>query len=168
MADPNVPRRDQLEKLLPSIDLIRQFERLFEQAGNLLPSDVEALYKASEEALIDANTAIQIANMALGYVSALNDKVQKVAKVTTSYTVPVGNYSVIVDSSSGEVTITLPKADTATGFIVGITKEDTTFNSVIIEPDGVETIAGDTKQELYYENEVLNFISDGTNWQVVN
>lgn len=57
MADPKPLSREQLAKFLPDNEAIRRFERLFAQAGDLLPSDVETLYRLSQEASIDAGLA---------------------------------------------------------------------------------------------------------------
>ena len=57
MADPKPLSREQLAKFLPNNEAIRRFERLFAQAGDLLPTDVETLFRLSQEASIDAGLA---------------------------------------------------------------------------------------------------------------
>lgn len=151
MANPNAPRRDQLEKLLPSIDLIRQFERLFEQAGELSPSAIADLNE-----LVNGNT------------QEINDNIQKIVNVTADYTAPLGNYSIIADATSGVMTVTLPPADEAYGFSYGVTKKDTSANDVIIQGNGADTIVGEVSQTLEVDGEVINVISDGNNWEILN
>jgi len=65
MADPKPLTRDQLAKFLPDHEAVRRFERLFAVAGDLTPSDVATLYRLSQEASIDANTADSKAQSAL-------------------------------------------------------------------------------------------------------
>ena len=93
---------------------------------------------------------------------------QRVVTITSNYSALVGNYSIIADATSGAITVILPQASTATAFIIGITKKDISSNSVIITRSGTDTIAGDISQTLLYDGEVLNFISDGINWQLAN
>lgn len=57
MADPKPLSREQLAKFLPDNDSIRRFERMFQQAGELLPADVATLFRLSQEASIDAGLA---------------------------------------------------------------------------------------------------------------
>ena len=64
------------------------------------------------------------------------------------------------DEGATKVTITLDK-DAKT---ISISKIDTTSNIVNILPFGGETIVGDSSVELLEEGEVLNFITNGTNW----
>jgi len=76
--------------------------------------------------------------------------------------------NVLVNATSGNVNITLPNpVDCFSGgrsYKLGITKIDDTNNVVNILPHGSETIALDLHQELLQSQEVLNFISDGTNY----
>ena len=65
MADPKPLTRDQLARFLPDQEAIRRFERLFAVAGDLTPTDVATLYRLSQEALIDANSASAKAQTAI-------------------------------------------------------------------------------------------------------
>jgi hypothetical protein len=93
---------------------------------------------------------------------------QRMVSITTNYTALIGNYSLLADATAGAITVTLPLASTATTFIIGITKTDATANAVSIVPSGTDLICGSTSQSLLFQNEVYNFISDGTNWQLAN
>lgn len=135
------------------------------EAGAGLNTD--GTYTANGSAhYISAATSLKDADNKLD--SKLYDIIQRVVSITADYTVPVGNYSVIADATAGNVIVTLPLASTATAFIVGVTKTDTTANTVTIARSGTDTIAGDTSQVLTYDKEVFNFVSDGTNWQLAN
>ena len=56
--DPKTPNRKQLFKILGSHDLVKTFEKLFERAGDINPSEIE-------EAIISAGTAGAKANQAI-------------------------------------------------------------------------------------------------------
>ena len=98
----------------------------------------------------------------------INAVTQRISSIVVNYTVPVGNYSILADATAGAITVTLPLSSTATTYIVGITKTDSSVNTVTIVRSGTDLICGATSQTLLYQNEVLNFISDGTNWQLAN
>jgi hypothetical protein len=93
---------------------------------------------------------------------------QKIINTSLNYTVLVGNYSIVVDATSGNKVITMPLANTASSLIVGITKKDTSVNTVTIQSQGSDLICGSATHVLLFQNEVLNFISDGTSWQIAN
>lgn len=65
MADPKPLSRDQLAKFLPDQEAIRRFERLFVVAGDLNPADIATLFRLSQEASIDANSAAAAARQAI-------------------------------------------------------------------------------------------------------
>lgn len=114
------------------------------------------------------STAISLKDADSKLDSKLYDIIQRVVTITANYTALVGNYSIFADATAGSITVTLPAASTATAFIIGVTKIDASANSVIITGTGTDTIAGEVSQSLLYDAEVLNFVSDGTNWQLAN
>ena len=76
---------------------------------------------------------------------------------------------VLVDTTSGNVTITLLAAATAgDGFQVAIKKTSSDSNTVTIDGNGSETIDGSTTTTLSNQNEVAIVMCDGSNWFVVN
>ena len=83
-----------------------------------------------------------------------------------NYTVQIGDGTILVDASAGEVTITLlPVADADNYY--NIKKIDTTVNRVIIETDAAETIDGDASVDITAAYESLQLITDGSNWFVI-
>lgn len=114
------------------------------------------------------STALSLKNADSLIDAKLYDIIQRVVSITTDYTALVGNYSIIADATAGSIVVTLPLASTATAFTVGVTKKDTTVNTVTIQRSGTDLIAGETSHVLLYDKEVFNFISDGTNWQLAN
>ena len=138
------PSRDQLRKFLPDHETIKFMERLFNIAGTLLPADMIRIY---ELLALLTNTVV---------------------KITDDYAVPLGNYSIMANAATKEIEVTLPLASEFENYIVGITKIDSSSNIVRILPTDSDTIADEAFQDLLVDNEVLNFISDGINWQLAN
>lgn len=65
MADPKSPSRDVLAKFLSDHESIKKFERLFEVAGDLTPTDVAILYRLTQESFIEGSNASAKAQSAL-------------------------------------------------------------------------------------------------------
>jgi len=82
---------------------------------------------------------------------------------TGDYTASGGD-CVLVDASSGDVTITLPEPSKATQ--VNIKKIDPTTNVVTVIPNG-GNIDDEPLKEISTQYESYLFISDGTNWYIV-
>ena len=82
---------------------------------------------------------------------------------TSDYTASSGD-CVLVDASSGNITITLPEPSKATQ--VNIKKIDSSMNVVTVIPNG-GSIDGETSKEISTQYESYLFISDGTNWYIV-
>lgn len=132
--------RDQLARFLPTHEAIIFMERLLRTLSGSIPLDVEFLYS----------------------------HVAQVVSIDSDYTVPIGAYSVQADATLGEITVTLPLAVSSLEYNIGVAKKDTSTNKVIIVPTDSDLIVGETSQELICDGEVLNFISDGTNWLLAN
>jgi hypothetical protein len=74
----------------------------------------------------------------------------------------------LADATSAPITVSLPDALPSKGKTVNVSKVDTSTNIVTLDGNGVQTIAGDLTQDLLSDGEVINIISDGSNWQLVN
>lgn len=86
---------------------------------------------------------------------------------TSNYTVTEADRDrlILVDATSGAVTITLLAAATAgNGFRVAIKKIDSSGNSVTIDGNLSETIDGNTTSTLSTQYDSDNLISNGSNW----
>jgi len=82
----------------------------------------------------------------------------------TSDYVASGGDCVLVDASSGNITITLPEPSKATQ--VNIKKIDPTTNVVTVMPNG-GNIDDEPLKEISTQYESYLFISDGNNWYIV-
>lgn len=87
---------------------------------------------------------------------------------TTNYTL-IGNDDVLlVDATSGVITITLPKISIAEGCTYVVKKVDSSSNAVTIDPDGSETIDGATTHVLSSQYDRVEFIADaGRGWHII-
>lgn len=88
--------------------------------------------------------------------------------VSSNYTVLGGDFIILVDCTSGNVTVTLPLAILKKGRMLEIKKIDSTVNKVIIAASGSDLIDGFATQELLSQYEAVPISSDGvSNWEVL-
>jgi len=81
--------------------------------------------------------------------------------ISSNYTA-VDADALLVDASSGAITITLPKIALAARVIVK--KTDSSVNAVTVATPGSETIDGSATLIISNQNEAYSLISDGVNW----
>jgi hypothetical protein len=98
-------------------------------------------------------------------------KLQKgtlVINTSVNVSLSVQSQTVLADSSAGGISITLPPPAQCfsdnRSLKIAINKIDTSANKVTILPNGSEEVIGEVNQELVYDGEILNFITDGTDW----
>jgi hypothetical protein len=84
MVDPKSPSRDVLAKFLSDHESIKKFERLFEVAGDLTPTDVAILYRLTQEASTDAGIADAKANEALDSLNRIAQSLEFLALASSS------------------------------------------------------------------------------------
>ena len=72
----------------------------------------------------------------------------------------------MVNSSGGNVTVTLPTSANHSGEIVKV-KKISVSNNVILEGNGSETLDGQFNITLESPRAALSLISDGSNWFVM-
>jgi hypothetical protein len=116
---------------------------------------------------IDSSTSLSNADSTLD--TAIFDETRELI-TTTSISTPLiaKSQTVICDATSGAIDITLPDPTLChsnnRSFRIAIYKKDTTVNEVTILPFGTEKIVGEVSQILNSEGDVINLITDGTNW----
>ncbi len=69
-----------------------------------------------------------------------------------------------VDATAAAVTVSLPAALLMKGRELLIKKIDSSTNTVIIDPNGSETIDGDLTRSIGFTNDLMRLTSDGTGW----
>lgn len=85
----------------------------------------------------------------------------------TSTTLDNTYYTVLVDASSGNRTITLPSASASARMIYVIKKVDVSANTVTIDANSSETIDGATTQVLSTQYASYTIQCDGTSWYIL-
>lgn len=91
------------------------------------------------------------------------------ATKTSNYTATSSDYSILVDSTSGPVTITLPTAVgiAGRGYEIKDWKGTSPANNITIDPTGSETIDGVATKVLTNSYQSYTIRSDGANWGIV-
>jgi hypothetical protein len=95
-----------------------------------------------------------------GYVAGIVSK-------TASYTATASDYTILCDSTSGAITITLPAAASHTGRIYFIRKTVASANAVTIDPNAAELVNGAATYPVA-DNTVVQIQCDGTNWHILS
>ncbi len=87
---------------------------------------------------------------------------------TANYTATKDDKVILVDATSGAVTITLPVAALSKSIIYDIKKIDSSTNVVTVDADGSETIDGATTQTLEFQHTNIRIACNGTAWFIIN
>lgn len=90
-----------------------------------------------------------------------------ISEVNSNTTLDNEDYTILVEASSGVVTITLPPAANHTNRIYNIKKIDNSINSVTIDGNASETIDGATTVNLTIQYESITLQCDGTEWWII-
>ncbi len=85
---------------------------------------------------------------------------------TTDDTLDAENVTVLLDGSSNSVTASLPTAVGIVGRVYYIKSIDAT-NTTDINPNGSQTIDGDSINLVLAEDASVTIISDNSNWQII-
>jgi len=90
-----------------------------------------------------------------------------VRALATGATLDIADEFITADSSGGTFIIALPTAVGNEGKNYTVKKIDTSFTAVTIDPDGSETIDGNSTTTVNTNGESLQFISDNVNWLII-
>lgn len=82
-------------------------------------------------------------------------------------TLTVDDYTVLINATGGNTTVTLPDATTVTGIIYNIKKVDVTTNIVTISAVGGQTIDNILSQTLTVQFQSMTIQSNGSNWWIL-
>jgi len=83
---------------------------------------------------------------------------------TTNYTTTSSDDVILVNTAGGNITISLHAAANAVKKRITIKKISLDANDIIIDPNGAETIDGETTVTLRAVRESLTIVPDGSNW----
>lgn len=89
------------------------------------------------------------------------------ASFSTDQTLTAGQYTVRMDASGANRTVTLPAASGCAGRIYVIKKIDSSANTVTIDANSTETIDGALTQVLTTQYQSYTIQSNGTNWDIL-
>ena len=91
-----------------------------------------------------------------------------VTTVTENHTLTSESQTILADATKGDITITLPDPITcfvdSRSFRFAIHKVDASSAKINIFPFDAEKVVFDKQQKLLAQGEILNFITDGTDW----
>ena len=85
---------------------------------------------------------------------------------TTDYTVTIYDYTVLANTSTGNVKLTLPAASAASGKVFNLKKIDS-LNSMIITSSAGSTIDSLSSKTVTTNNESITVHSNGTYWFII-
>ncbi len=91
-----------------------------------------------------------------------------IATKTGNYTATLDDDTILVDATSGAITITLPAASTATNKVLTVKKIDSSANTVTVAPNEAETIDGATTMVLSAPWGPYRAQCDGTAWFAIS
>ena len=91
---------------------------------------------------------------------------RKTESKTADYTITSADDVILVDATSGNVTVTLPTAVGLDGRRYHI-KKTTGPNSVIIDGNGAETIDGSLTAVVTIQYVAITVVSDNANWHII-
>lgn len=101
------------------------------------------------------------------YTRQFGGEVMPIDTVSTNTTLNRTRWTVLVDTSSGDITITLPAAATYAGQVYNIKKKTSDPNKVIIDGNVSETIDGSLTAEITVQYESITIQCDGTEWFIL-
>lgn len=90
-----------------------------------------------------------------------------VTQVTTNYSVSANDYTIIVDATTGIITITLPTAADNVGRILNIKKIDATGNNVVVDGNTTELIDGGSTATITTQYQSITVHCDGSQWWIL-
>lgn len=172
-------RRDQLAKFLPDNRSIREFEKLFTQNDEII-STVENIIAGvglNTDGTYDPISGSNYLDLSTSFLSAIlildnTAGTTKVSTVISNTQLEAESISLIVDATTSSIDITLPNPalciNEGRSYRISVTKKDSTNNYVNIKPNDTESVVFSAFETLELQGEVMNFITDGTDWYLDN
>jgi hypothetical protein len=95
------------------------------------------------------------------------DRHDHIRTVTADENVALTDGTILVDATSGDVTLTLPTALNAESMIYNFKKIDASANQMIVDGNGSETIDGALNKSITTQWESFSIQSNGTAWYIL-
>ena len=102
--------------------------------------------------------------------SALNQVIRKklvIKSITANYTVENDYDMFKVDTTGGNVTVTLPAAQLHSGRVINIKRMDASANTLTVDGNAAETIDGSATLLIPTQYESFTLLCDGTGWIII-
>jgi hypothetical protein len=106
----------------------------------------------------------QIGDIIIGTTGSVN--VANIVTVTTNKNADAETI-ILVDATSGAITITLPAALGYINKVYTIKKIDSSKNSVIVDGNGTETIDNNQTVTIGFQYTALQIVSNGLAWYII-
>lgn len=94
--------------------------------------------------------------------------VDLITSIVADYTVLASDRTILANCTSGSLTISLPDATDNKGRKIIVIRTDGSANRVTIGPYLSQTINGALEYRLTLQNQVVELISDGGNWRILD
>lgn len=130
-------------------------------------------YDANTIAALSVTTPTENAS----YVDEVNDALREIKRALqrayavkaitdtdSPYTADTEYSVILANATSGAITVNLPTAASIAGRTYTIKNTGDGSNAVTVDPNGSETIDGDSTVELTNQYNSIKIVSDGTNW----
>jgi hypothetical protein len=119
------------------------------------------------------NRPLQQLNDNDNYLKSITDSLVTAQGVTNTVVTKTSNYTaanesvILVNATTGTVTISLPAAALKPNWPYVVKKIDSSVNTVVVDPNGAETIDGAATKTLTTQYQSVRFISNGTAWSII-
>ena len=140
------------------------------------PTDAGSYVVKIGQVIVDSNNGSILVNTGLCFADLRVDDLtvygslfakSNVTTKTTTYTVNSKDRVVLANAFSSDFTVNLPASDDSEGVHVYIKKIDTSSNSIVIDPNGSETIDDELVQYVNVNGECIEMICDGSQWRII-
>lgn len=161
LYDTDQDEQEQIDALQAELDRVETGAGLETDGTYITPTDSNYI-----------NSSISLADA----IDLLDEAIAcKIISVTSTYSASSTiDQNLLCNATTASFTVTLPdptlyfNSVLETSKKIAITKTDTSLNVITISPFASELIVGESSQTLELQGEVLNFITDGTNWWLEN
>lgn len=127
--------------------------------GSVIVTEAEGLGSSDNDTSVPTTAAVK------DYVDSATSVGISVATKTGNHTITTADDVILADTSSGNVTITLPDADGITKMFT--IKKIASENTLNINTTDSQTIDGSTSVAITVRYESISVVSDNSNWHVV-
>ena len=137
------------------------------QQTSLTAYPIDLAVQGSIAATVASGQVVNFANQYTTNVATFNGFRKVLSTKTANYTTTENDNTILVDATSGNITITLIAAASHVNGIYVIKRIDSSVNTVTIDGNGAETIDGAANVMLVTQYSGKSIQSNGSNWFVI-